>query len=232
MIQASKRMFDLQYILQNGEKKEKTNVFELLYSDPTDTYAFLTTMSFVQHHNFKTVSEKFDFSPFKKFVDIGGCLGLFSIMVKNAHPNVECVNFDLPPVNHHFIKYQEEHGMKKDSIKFQEGDFFKDEFPKTDVVAMGNILHDWGTEKKRILFRKAYNCLNENGVFLIVEDLLDDERKQNSAGLFISVLMISECGEGYNMSFKDIDRFAKEFGFKRSENLTEKFGANVVACYK
>jgi len=152
--------------------------------------------------------------------------------VKENHPNIECVNFDLPVVQTHFDNYMKEIKMEKD-IKYHAGDFFKDDFPKTDIVAMGNILHDWGHEKKKILFKKAFECLNENGAFLIVEMFLDNAKNEHTLGLNISVLMITECLEGFNMSFKEIEDYAKEAGFKKAENMTEKLGGvNLAVCYK
>jgi hypothetical protein len=77
-------------------------------------------------------------------------------------------------------------------INFAGGDFFKDNMEKSDVVAMGNILHDWNDEKKNILFQKAFECLNEGGIFIIIEDIIDDDRKKNVFAILISVLMIVE----------------------------------------
>jgi len=233
MINSAKKMYEMTYILQNGEKKEKLPVFDEMYADPTLMYAFLRTMSTIQNTNFSTIVKQFDFSKFKKFVDVGGCLGLFSSKVKETHPAIECVNFDLPIVQVHFDNFMKEIKMENDAIKYQAGDFFKDDLPKTDLVAMGNILHDWGHVNKKILFKKAFDCLNENGAFLIVENFLDIEKKENTFALNVSVLMITECIEGFNMSIKEIEDYAKEAGFKKVENMSEKLGGvNLAICYK
>jgi hypothetical protein len=34
-------------------------------------------------------------------------------------------------------------------------DFFKDPFPKADIITMGMILHDWGPQKKQMLMQKV-----------------------------------------------------------------------------
>ena len=39
------------------------------------------------------------------------------------------------------------------------GDFFKDAFPKSDIISMGNILHDWDEDQKIGLMRKAFDAL-------------------------------------------------------------------------
>jgi len=63
-------------------------------------------------------------------------------MVTKVHPKIKCTSYDLPalePIAKEMIK---EEGMEG---KVQTGviDFLKDVFPKSDVIVMGNILHDW-----------------------------------------------------------------------------------------
>ncbi len=45
---------------------------------------------------------------------------------------------------------------------------------------MGMILHDWNLEKKKHLIRAANNALSEQGVFIAVENIIDDERRGNA----------------------------------------------------
>ncbi len=59
-----------------------------------------------------------------------------------------------------------------DRIKVVSGDFFNDELPKADIVTMGNILHDWNLEKKKILIKKAYDALPVGGTFIVIENLI------------------------------------------------------------
>jgi hypothetical protein len=71
-------------------------------------------------------------------------------------------------------------------------DFFKDEFPKVDVITMGNILHDWDLDIKKMLLRKSYTALNEGGCFIAIEQVIDKDRKQNLQGLIMSLTMLIE----------------------------------------
>jgi ABC-type sulfate transport system substrate-binding protein len=34
-------------------------------------------------------------------------------------------------------------------------DFFKDEFPKVDVITMSNIFHDWDLDVKKMLLKRV-----------------------------------------------------------------------------
>jgi len=70
------------------------------------------------------------------------------------------------------------------------------------------------------------------GLFLIVEEFLDDERKENTPGLNMSCLMLTECTYGFNISLRDIKIYAIEAGFKDVENLKNKINSNAAICYK
>ncbi len=76
-------------------------------------------------------------------------------------------------------------------VSYKAGDMFKEDFPKCDILSMGNILHDWNDECKKKLFEKAHNSLNENGIFMIIEDFLDDKREKNTTGMVMSLAMIT-----------------------------------------
>jgi O-methyltransferase domain len=46
---------------------------------------------------------------------------------------------------------------------FKGGDFFVDALPKTDVIVMGHILHDWDLDQKKALLGKAFEALPKGG---------------------------------------------------------------------
>jgi hypothetical protein len=209
--------------------KVKFDTFEEIYNSEETTFNFLRTMILFQTRNFESIAAKFDFTPFKSLADIGGGLGGFAAIVKRHNPELTCTTYDLPKVEPLVKRYLAE---QKVEVNAEFGDMFSDEFPKADIISMGNIIHDWGEEKKKLLFKKAYDAINPNGLFMIVESFIDNERKEATQGLDISCLMLTECGEGFNVSIKDIEKYAQEAGFKKVENLKEKIGTDVAVCYK
>jgi len=48
--------------------------------------------------NFEALADKFDFSRYSSLCDVGGATGLLCIEVAKKHPRIECISFDLPPV--------------------------------------------------------------------------------------------------------------------------------------
>jgi cyclopropane fatty-acyl-phospholipid synthase-like methyltransferase len=205
--------------------------FEDLYSSDEKTYNFLRTMIIIQTDAFTSISTKFDFSKYKTLCDIAGGLGGFSVFVKRENPQLDCTTFDLPKIEPLVRKYLAENGMEG-KVHAIFGDMFVEEFPKSDIISMGNIIHDWGHEKKQLLFKKAFDALNDGGIYMIVEDFLDDERKEETKALNMSCLMFTETKEGFNISIRDIWQYATEAGFKKVENLKSQVGTDLAICYK
>ncbi len=88
--------------------------------------------------------------------------------------------------------------------------------PHADVITMGNILHDWNTEQKKLLISKAYDALPKGGALVVIENIIDDERRENAFGLLMSLNMLIETAEGYDYTGADFTGWAKEAGFERS----------------
>ena len=198
--------------LPQNEAKSGGSLFEALYSDADRLKEFIHAMSGIQMGNFMAFAQTFDFSNYKTLVDVGGAAALLSLMVAKHQPHMTCVSWDLPVVtpiaNERINKFQ-----LQDRVTTANGDFFKDQFPKADIVVMGNILHDWDEETKLMLMKKAYDALPAGGVFVAIEAVIDDERNKNAFGLMMSINMLIETGKGFDYSFADFNKWAKETGF-------------------
>ena len=53
---------------------------------------------------------------------------------------------------------------------------FSDSWPKTDFIFMGNIIHDWDYPGKALLLKKSCENLNKGGMFVCIEDFLEEKR--------------------------------------------------------
>ena len=216
---------------QNETRHGGKSVFEALYSNEASLGAFLDAMTGFQAANFAQLAEKFDFSKYKSVSDIGGALALLSRIVGTRHQHLDFNSFDLPPVLPLAQKHIEAAGMEG-KIKAISGDFFKDELPKADVITMGNILHDWNLENKKILIRKAYDALPEGGAFIAIENLIDDARRENAFGLLMSLNMLIEFGDAFDYTGANFREWCSEAGFKRFEIISLTGPTSAAVAYK
>ena len=97
---------------------------------------------------------------------------------------------------------------------------------------MGNILHDWNLDKKKLLIRKAYEALSPNGAFIAIENLIDDARRENAFGLLMSLNMLIETGDGFDYTGADFRAWCSEAGFKRFEVINLAGPTSAAIAYK
>ena len=200
---------------QNEIRTGKQTLFEQIYSDKDKTREFVNAMGGIQTGNFITFATKFDFSGYHSLCDIGGAGGQLSAHVASLNPHMKCTSFDLPAVSPIALENLSKMGLA-DKVNVKTGDFFTDEFPKADVITMGNILHDWGTAEKKLLISKAYDALPEGGALVVIENIIDNERRENAFGLLMSLNMLIETTEGYDYTLADFDKWVKEAGFSET----------------
>jgi hypothetical protein len=117
-------------------------------------------------------------------------------------------------------------------VKAKELDFFAEPLPKSDVVTMGMILHDWNLEQKKHLIRAAYDALPPGGAFVVVENLIDDARRENAFGLMMSLNMLIEFGDAFDFTGADFIGWCREVGFTRFEIIPLAGPASAGVAYK
>jgi len=216
---------------QNEVKHGEKGIFETLYAELPKLEQFLGAMTGVSRGNFEAFAEKFDFSPYKTLCDVGGATSLLCIEAAKTHPQLQCISFDLPPVEPVATRHIAESGLS-DRIAVASGDFFEDPLPKADVITMGMILHDWNLEKKMHLIRAAYDALPEGGAFVAIEALIDDARRENVQGLLMSLNMLIEFGDAFDYTGADFRNWCSEVGFKRFEVIHLAGASSAAVAYK
>ena len=216
---------------QNEQKNSSSgDQFKQIYSNPETMKEFLVAMAGIQMGAFMVFSEKFDFSKYKTFCDAGGALGALCVQVAKKHSHIKCISYDLPEVAPVAKNYIGQHGLS-DRVETAAGNFFES-IPKADVIAMGNILHDWSESEKLSLFKKAFDALPPGGAFVCIENIIDDDRRKNAFGLMMSLNMLIETKEGKDYTFTDFSKWAKQTGFSRYELIPLAGPTSAAVAYK
>jgi hypothetical protein len=216
---------------QNEVKVSGRPMFDELYSDPARLEQFLHAMAGLSAGNFHLLAERFDFGRYATVCDVGGATGLQSIITAQRHPHLRCISCDLPVVRPIAERAIAAAGVA-DRVRAVELDFFVDPIPPADVVTMGLILHDWNLEKKMHLIRAAYDALPEDGAFVVVENLIDDARRENVFGLMMSLNMLVEFGDAFDFTGADFAAWCRAVGFRRTEVIPLAGPASGAIAYK
>jgi hypothetical protein len=216
---------------QNEVKHTGRPVFAELYSRPERLEQFMDAMSGISAGNFRSLAERFDFSGYRTLCDVGGATGQLSLFVAERHPHMRCVSADLPEVTRIAERRIAAAGLA-DRVSARAIDFFADPLPQADVITMGMILHDWDLGKKIHLIRAAYAALPPGGAFAVVENLIDDDRRENAFGLMMSLNMLIEFGDAFDFTAADFARWCREAGFRRFEVIPLGGPASAGVAYK
>ena len=200
---------------QNEARDGSLSLFEALYAEPARLKEFLRAMTGLSRGANTAMACQFPWNTYRTFADIGTAQGDLAVQIATRNTHLQGVGFDLPEIAPIFEEYAQECGVAG-RLRFQPGDFFKDPFPRVDVITMGHILHDWNLEVKEMLIRKAYEALPDGGALVVYEAIIDDERRQNAFGLLMSLNMLIETQDGFDYTGADCCGWMKAAGFRET----------------
>jgi hypothetical protein len=216
---------------QNEIKHTGRAMFDELYSDPARLEQFMEAMQGISQGNFHALADRFDFGKYETVCDVGGATGQLCAILATHHPHLRCTSYDLPIVAPIAEKAIAAAGLS-DRVTAAAGDFFADPLPRADVITMGLILHDWNLDRKMDLIRSAYEALPDGGAFIVIENLIDDARRENAFGLMMSLNMLIEFGDAFDFTGSDFAGWCREVGFQEVEILPLTGPASAGIAYR
>jgi hypothetical protein len=200
---------------QNEMKHGDDSLFATLYSDPARLKEFLAAMTGISRGANLGIASRFPWKDYKTVADIGTAQGDLVTQVLLANPHLSGIGFDLPEVEPIFEEYRDRNELQE-RMKFVAGDFFKDSFPRVDVMMMGHILHDWNLEVKKMLIQKAFDAIPQGGALIVYDSIIDDDRSSNAFGLMMSLNMLIETPDGFDYTGADCRNWMQEAGFTQT----------------
>ncbi|HEY9774209.1 MAG TPA: methyltransferase [Planktothrix sp.] len=199
-----------------NESANAEDTFAELYADKDRLKQFLSAMTGISTPIAQVIAEKFNWSKYKTFTDVGTAQGALPIELVRRHEHLHGVGFDLPQCEPIFDEYARANNQQA-RLKFACGDFFKDDIPSSDVITLGHILHDWDMNQKTLLIEKVYKALPAGGSILIYDAMIDPERKHNTFGLLMSLNMLVETQGGFDYTSDDCASWLSAAGFNQIE---------------
>lgn len=150
----------------------------------------------MQKNTAELLAETFDFKPFKHLLDLGGGSGAYSIAIANKYPNIKATLVDLPPVCKVAVKIIEQADMK-DKIDVIEKNLLQDSLLiKGDVILISQVLHNISKVQCMKLIKKAYDVTNSNGMIIINEFILEENKTSPQYSSLFALNMLITTNEG------------------------------------
>ncbi|XP_026522497.1 acetylserotonin O-methyltransferase-like [Notechis scutatus] len=191
-----------------------SNIFEIIYRSKEELQ---TSSGFLNEHwpvLGREVLSAFDLSQFPLICDLGGNTGGLAKELISLYPKCSVTIFDLSKLAEAFKNNCLP--SEESRITFHAGDFFKDPIPEVDLYILARILHDWSDETCLQLLCKVYQACKPGGGVLIVEILLDEDKRGPLAAHFYSLLMLI-LTEGKERSATEFNVLLRKAGFPKIE---------------
>jgi hypothetical protein len=192
---------------------DATEHFSTLYSDRPRFHTFVSAMTAGSLPAAKAIAVQFPWAEYRTLMDIGTSQGCLPVQVALAHQHILAGGFDLPELAEAFGGHVREHDLAE-RVQFHPGNFFHDDLPHADVLVFGRVLHNWDLPTKRILLRKAFQVLRNNGAVIVYDTLIADDRCSNAAGLLSSLNMLVWTTAGFGYTGEDCMEWMREAGFQ------------------
>lgn len=170
--------------------------------------------------------DNIDLSGRRKLFDVGGGPGTYSIAACKRYPELKAVVFDLPETISIAREIIAKEAMQL-RVSVQEGNWETDDFGENnDVVLLSNVMHGPGSGTQAKL-KKAYNSMLPNGLLVIQEFLLNDQK----TGPLIPALFNIMVGAH---SQAEVFSIVKEVGFTEPKLIIscEKPGSSWITAGK
>jgi hypothetical protein len=202
-----------------NEAKSGGDLYANLYADPARLEGFLRGMTGITSPVADALVYAYPWGMVNSVFDIGSAQGCVPVRLAQAFPYLKAGGFDLPEVGPIFSRFVADHGLGE-RVRFVPGDFFNDNLPSAEVLVMGMILHDWDLPTKRMLLEKAYAALPQGGSLVVIEMLIDDERRAHLPGLLMSLNMLIETRGGFDFTGADCIGWMEGAGFANSRKVS------------
>ena len=148
-----------------------------------------------------------------KLLDVGGGSGIYASTMVTAHPQLSANVIEQPPVDAITRAEIEKHGLAE-KIKVTTANMFKDEWPEdADILLLSNVLHDWDFPEVKLLLQKAADTLPKDGLLIIHEAFLNDDKTGPLPVAEYSALLMN-ITQGKCYTAKEYGDLVKPLGFQ------------------
>ena len=147
-----------------------------------------------------------------RLLDLGGGPGTYAIHFCLANPDVSAVIYDLP-TSRTFAEGVINRYNLSDRIDFTPGDYHADPIPTGfDVAWLSHVLHSECRSASVALLRKTVDSLNQDGILMVQEFILDNAKDGPLFPALFSLNMLLGTDAGQSYSGEELSAMMIEAG--------------------
>jgi len=161
--------------------------FVQLYENPEQLRRYALSMTAITREATGMLVQRFPWQRYRTVIDVGtGQNGMPTVPLAQAYPHLSGGSFDQPVCAAVYAEYAAAQGGRG-QLRFIAGDPRRDPLPSADVLLVGQLMHWLTQEEKQDLIARAYAALPAEGALIIVDTLIDDDRRTAAIALQISL---------------------------------------------
>ncbi|MDH3267592.1 MAG: acetylserotonin O-methyltransferase [Ignavibacteria bacterium] len=193
---------------------------------------FIGAMHYRGVNQGKILAMMIDLTNVKQMLDVGGGSAAFSMEMVKKNPAINAVVLDLPYIIPLTKKYISESGLS-DKFNFLEGDYLTRNLEGSyDLILLSAIVHINNYEQNKMLIQKCADALNQNGMIIISDFVMDDDRTKPHHGALFSLNMLVGTANGDTYTEKEIREWFELAGLSKIERKNTSFGADLMIAVK
>ncbi|MGE8552585.1 MAG: methyltransferase [Chryseobacterium jejuense] len=226
---------DLTYAVQTGkipfDHIHGKSLWEFYKEYPEIGENFGKGMTGMSGMELKGIIENYDFTPYKKMVDIGGGNGVMIHTILDNTPNSAGIIFDEANVIEKTVQMIPDRLKERCSVAI--GSFF-DNIPEgADLYMMKWIIHDWSDDECVQILKNCYNAMPKGAKLLIIDAVIpDDSYNQPHMAKLLDIVMMS-CLTGRERSLQEFKMIIEksELQFNRLIHIGTE-AKSIIECEK
>ena len=203
--------------------------FDYMAQHPDEAANFDAAMADFTKHIATAVVAAYDFSPFRRIVDVGGGNGALLAGILKANPALAGVLFDLPQVADRAIAPMRELGLA-DRCEIVGGDFFKAVPAAGDAYLLKHVIHDWNDDHAVEILRTCRRAMGAEAKLLILEGVYPPriDQSDESRGAAANDVNMLVCTGGLQRSEAEFRNLYEAAGFRLTRILPTQTPVKVI----
>ena len=180
----------------------------------------------------KILSMMVDLKNVKTMLDVGGGSAAFSMEIVKKNPSIKATVLDLPHIIPLTKKYVEDAHLLA-SFDFIEGDYLTKNFSGPyDLILLSAIVHINSYEQNKMLIKKCVDALNKNGMIIINDFVMNEDRTQPPHGALFALNMLVGTTSGDTYTENEMREWFGSAGITKVDRKNTSFGSDLMIGIK
>lgn len=194
--------------------------------------AFIGAMHYRGVKQGKILAMMIDITKIKTMLDVGGGSAAFSMEFVKRNRELKATVLDLPHVIPLTKKYVGDARLI-DKFDFIEGDYLTQNLTSCyDLILLSAIIHINSYEQNKLLIKKCADALNKNGMIIINDFVMNDNRTEPYQGILFALNMLVGTSNGDTYTEIEMREWFNFAGLSVIERKNTSFGSDLMIGIK